>query len=171
MRAYTHALIGISAYIGVATMADMPNVSVDVTTIAAAFAGSVLPDIDHPNSWIGCRLRFLSLPLWGIFGHRGFTHSLVSAALISSLLYLLTQVHMGIALALFIGYIGHLLGDFITGGIPLLWPQRKTYRFPIYFAVGGIVEHIIFVGLLAVMVINFKETLAILLNTANGSFG
>ena len=36
-----------------------------------AAVGGLLPDIDHPESVIGRRVRFLSHPISAIFGHRG----------------------------------------------------------------------------------------------------
>ncbi len=39
--------------------------------------GSAFPDVDHPKSFIGRLLPFLSVPLNRRFGHRGFIHSLI----------------------------------------------------------------------------------------------
>ena len=48
--------------------------------IPAALLTSLLPDIDHPKSVLGQRLRWIALPIARAFGHRGFTHSLLAIA-------------------------------------------------------------------------------------------
>lgn len=47
-------------------------------TIPAALASALLPDLDHPKSVLGQRLPWISKPLSRLFGHRGFTHSLLA---------------------------------------------------------------------------------------------
>ncbi|VEB43121.1 Inner membrane protein ydjM [Chromobacterium violaceum] len=49
-----------------------------VLLLAGGLAGSLLPDIDHPKSWLGRRIPFLSRPISYLFGHRGITHSLLA---------------------------------------------------------------------------------------------
>ena len=56
----------------------------------AAAAASLLPDADHPKSWLGRRLGGLSKYLNRRFGHRGFLHSLL-------VLLILTAVHVSLA--------------------------------------------------------------------------
>lgn len=48
--------------------------------IPGALLTSLLPDIDHPRSLLGQRLRWISVPIARAFGHRGFTHSLLAVA-------------------------------------------------------------------------------------------
>jgi len=40
-----------------------------------AVIGSLLPDVDHPQSWVGRRTRPISTALAATLGHRGVTHS------------------------------------------------------------------------------------------------
>ncbi len=49
-------------------------------TVPAALASALLPDLDHPKSVLGQRLPWISKPLSRLFGHRGFTHSLLAVA-------------------------------------------------------------------------------------------
>jgi len=48
--------------------------------ISASLITCLLPDIDHPKSLLGQRLKWLSYPIARAFGHRGFTHSLLAVA-------------------------------------------------------------------------------------------
>lgn len=42
---------------------------------------TLLPDLDHPNSLLGRCLPWSSGPLFRLFGHRGFTHSLLAVGI------------------------------------------------------------------------------------------
>ena len=94
--------------------------------LPVAIFGALLPDIDHPNSTFGSRIRPVSTVLsW--LSHRGITHS-VWAVLVS--LYVLKTFDLANLWihAITIGYISHLLGDAITpAGIKPFWPI--PYRF------------------------------------------
>ncbi|MEI4259966.1 MAG: metal-dependent hydrolase [Candidatus Dasytiphilus stammeri] len=105
--------------------------------ISAAILTSLLPDIDHPRSLLGQHLKWLSASMRVIFGHRGFTHSilaLAAAVKIFNLTLLLSRVIIpdDVSQGMIIGYISHLIADSLTpAGIPLLWPLRWKLRFPI----------------------------------------
>ncbi len=114
-------------------------------TIPAALASALLPDLDHPKSVLGQRLPWISKPLSRLFGHRGFTHSLLAVAaavwgLNQSLP--LDTLPMGVKDALIVGYLSHLLGDWLTpAGIPLFWPIKRRYRLPGWpLRSGGAIE-------------------------------
>ena len=82
--------------------------------VILAAAGSLIPDIDCPDSFCGRYLRHISLPL----EHRSFTHSLVFAA--ASLM-----LNKWFAL----GVVTHIILDMMTyGGVRLLWPRSRRYR-------------------------------------------
>nr|WP_254425349.1 metal-dependent hydrolase [Aeromonas dhakensis] len=82
-------------------------------TVPAALASALLPDLDHPKSVLGQRLPWISKPLSRLFGHRGFTHSLLAVAVA---IWGLNQqlppdtLPVGVKDALIIGYLSHLLG-------------------------------------------------------------
>jgi inner membrane protein len=94
------------------------------------FLGSLLPDIDHPQSYLGRRTIPLSVLINKCFGHRGFTHSILSLTLLgvaSAVWWGSNPLFFG---GLLIGYFSHLLGDMTTvSGIPLLYPKKKRYGF------------------------------------------
>lgn len=111
MMAPTHVMLGVAAYIGAATLS--PNLfPVTAVTIAAASLGSLAPDLDHPSSWLGKRLFFISLPLAGLLGHRGLTHSLVAAVATTVGLGWYLQVGQPVPwmMAFLLGYLLHLVG-------------------------------------------------------------
>jgi membrane-bound metal-dependent hydrolase YbcI (DUF457 family) len=49
--------------------------------VPSAILTCLLPDIDHPKSFLGQRLKWISKPIARAFGHRGFTHSLQAHSL------------------------------------------------------------------------------------------
>ncbi len=114
-------------------------------TIPAALASALLPDLDHPKSVLGQRLPWISKPLSRLFGHRGFTHSLLAVV---AAVWGLNQslppdtLPMGVKDALIVGYLSHLLGDWLTpAGITLFWPIKRRYRLPGWpLRSGGAIE-------------------------------
>lgn len=103
-----------------------------------AAIGGLLPDIDHPESVIGRRVRVLSLPISAVFGHRGITHSLLATTAIATALWWVShepfyQPYRWMIAPLCVGYLSHLLGDAMTpSGVPLLYPKKKTYSFNLF---------------------------------------
>ncbi|WWO98090.1 MAG: metal-dependent hydrolase [Candidatus Dasytiphilus stammeri] len=106
--------------------------------IPSALLTSLLPDLDHPHSTLGRRLKWLSYPLRYFFGHRGFTHSILVVAVSIAIFHQAVTINLQYLLpadvlhGMIIGYISHLIADFITPyGIPLLWPWRRRFRLPL----------------------------------------
>lgn len=148
MMAFSHMLMGVASWGTVATTTGQP---MDPTTVAAAFFGSLAPDIDHPRSWLGRRLPFISWPLAGLVGHRGITHSLLAVAAAVSAIVWWPQLGAGLVMAFAVGYLAHLLGDAVTeSGIPLFWPLSQRVRLPPAVSVGGLGEVVLLLGFLAV---------------------
>lgn len=56
--------------------------------IPSAILTCLLPDIDHPKSFLGQRLKWVSKPIARAFGHRGFTHSLLAVFALLATFYL-----------------------------------------------------------------------------------
>lgn len=109
--------------------------------LPACLLTCLLPDIDHPQSLLGQRLRWISLPISRIFGHRGFTHSLLAIITGLSLLHwqpaarfwLPTDILQGMVL----GYLSHIVADMLTpAGVPLLWPWRFRFRLALLHTSG-----------------------------------
>jgi len=136
MRYQTHVITSITAAVVLHNTMDLP---LSIGVLAGVAVGSLLPDIDEPESYIGQRTRGVSDLIKLIFGHRGFTHSLLAALLaffpyiimqypnllgieIPALLLLLKPFFYGTGM----GYMLHIAGDmFSKSGVPLLLPFSK----------------------------------------------
>ncbi|MBK4775375.1 metal-dependent hydrolase [Candidatus Pantoea edessiphila] len=103
--------------------------------IPAVLITCLIPDIDHPYSLIGQRLRWISLPISLIFGHRGFTHSFLALIFLSSFkIICLDNISIpdDIFQGMIIGYCSHIIADALTpAGVPLFWPYRKRFGIPV----------------------------------------
>jgi membrane-bound metal-dependent hydrolase YbcI (DUF457 family) len=164
MRYYTHAALGASLGYITARVAGIPP----VYTIPAAAFGAVVPDIDHPNSWISKRI-----PLWphllesiqgdkkGALSHRGVVHSIYgffAFALIASIIFaLFARGYYAVLFALNLGYFSHLyLSDiFFDGGVHLFSLKRRV-KLPTthtFFKTGSTAEIVILVTLLFIPII------------------
>lgn len=122
--------------------------------IAGSLLTCLLPDIDHPKSVLGQRLKWLSSPIAKIFGHRGFTHSLLAiiAGVLLFTLCLPAQITSPLDSlhAMTIGYLSHIVADMLTpAGVPLLWPWRWRFRISILSpAKGNQLERLVCVAVL-----------------------
>ena len=148
MTAPTHAMLGVATLFG-AVAVQPETLSITKVTMAAASLGSLAPDLDHPSSWLGKRLFFVSIPLAGMLGHRGLTHSLLAGVIATLVLGWSLQADSIVPwmVAFLLGYISHLVGDWMTGGVPLLWPSRKRFRAPFAFQTGSLFERVFALGL------------------------
>jgi inner membrane protein len=124
MMAGSHMVIGAALWAVTARAAGLDPA--EPVALSAALAGSLLPDIDHPQSWAGRKLRVVSVPLSLVVGHRGVTHSLL--AVIAGIV-LLAWMGLDQPMApLVVGYLSHLAADGLTpSGVPLLWPNRRRF--------------------------------------------
>ncbi|MGO9818436.1 MAG: metal-dependent hydrolase [Acidocella sp.] len=129
MMAKSHVVVGIATWVATAPLLHLSPVN--PLYLALAVAGSLLPDVDHPNSWIGRRSRPVSTAIAAALGHRGLTHSAVAVAgLVALLLHAGYQQAEVSALA--VGYLSHLAADMLTPrGLRLAWPLRKTWGIPL----------------------------------------
>lgn len=147
MLAPGHLAVGLTCYWGACQLAGYQPAAELYT---AAALGSLLPDIDHPSSRVGRMFPQVSKPLAAVFGHRGFTHSLLAILALVAVLAYTSHTHAAslpaaTAAAVSIGYLSHLLADYLTvRGIPLFWPYRRPggdYALPyLAFRTGGPVE-------------------------------
>ncbi|WP_157670887.1 metal-dependent hydrolase [Chitinibacter sp. FCG-7] len=105
--------------------------------VAIAGAAGLLPDLDHPKSTFGRIVPYISIPLAAVFGHRGFTHSILMVVVMVYLLLADHQNHNWPVLPLVVGYLSHIIGDMLTpSGVPLLWPMRQKFSFKLFKADG-----------------------------------
>ncbi|WP_147197243.1 metal-dependent hydrolase [Pantoea sp. MBD-2R] len=110
--------------------------------VPATLLTCLLPDIDHPRSFLGQRFRWLSHPIARAFGHRGFTHSLLAVAGGVALFNLQVPAEWVVPADVFqglvLGYLSHIVADMLTpAGVPLLWPCRWRFRLPLLRSQNG----------------------------------
>ena len=129
MMARSHVVIGVATWIIAAPILRVP--ALDPIDLGVVIAGSLLPDIDHPRSWVGRRTRPISTAIASTFSHRGITHSAI-AVIGLTLLLLHAGYHRSDVSALVIGYLSHLAADMLTPqGLRLAWPLRRTWGVPL----------------------------------------
>lgn len=146
MMAGSHVALGAAAWIAAAPQFGLPALA--PASIGLAVLGALLPDVDHPKSWVGRRLRPLSSLIGATFGHRGVTHSLLAVAAFCVLLLRDAGLPRGIVAPLAVGYLSHLAADLLTpGGLRLAWPFRGTYALPLC-RTGSVMEPLVVAGIL-----------------------
>ena len=129
-------------------VAALFNVVYPVLFVILVTLLSALPDIDHPKSKYGRKLFFISIPISLFFKHRGFFHSIFPPAILA-LIFVYFNLNY-LALAVFVGYVSHLIGDATTKeGINFLHPFA-TFRVQGPLTTGGLLEKVIFFGLILV---------------------
>jgi len=120
--------------------------------------GSLFPDIDEPNSYIGRRFWFMSWPikllshLFPFLKHRGITHLFLVPVSLGIAAFYGENIWLG---GFAIGWLLHTLGDLITvGGIRgYFYPFFSTRKivllpYPLRFYTRGVAEQILIFFLL-----------------------
>lgn len=133
MTGRTHLTIGVAVGLALAqTMHAAPQQSALI--VAAAALGSLLPDIDHPQSMLSGWIPGSGL-LTLFTRHRGITHSLLFCMLLPAALWYAMTSAGSIAipyiypLGLVLGMCSHLLSDMLTpAGVPLLYPFKAMWK-------------------------------------------
>ena len=153
MMAGSHVVMAITGWTLVSRYSGLPLL--EPLALGMAVLGGLLPDLDHPRSWVGRRLALISWPLARLFGHRGITHSLLAVFGVSALWWWLANptapqlATVPLVEPLLVGYLSHLIADGLTpAGVPLLWPNRRRFTVPLV-ATGGMVEWL--AGMVAVL--------------------
>ena len=120
--------------------------------------GSILPDMDHPKSFINRHYLIGIGKIVSLFSeHRGFWHSLLgllTISIISYALVLLTPlnhlINHNLVLFLVFGYFLHLLLDsFTPSGIKWLWKNKKL-RTKGFIKTNSLSENILFIFLIII---------------------
>ncbi len=152
MQAKTHLAAGLLVGILVSIQTKL-NLESSFILSVASMIGSLIPDIDHPRSTLGSKIKPISTGISKVFGHRGITHSLLMVFL---LWFLMISYHLGVVYeGIIVGYSSHLFGDWLTVfGIPLFWPLRRKFSSPLAFKTGKGFEKFVFV-ILTMLIINF----------------
>lgn len=160
MKYRTH--ITLTLAVGLPLMAASGEVS--LLNGCALGIGSLLPDIDHPSSFLGKRNKIASGITNKTLGHRGGTHSLLGAVVVF-ILGTIVQFHylsapgQNVTFWLMLGYLMHLVEDsFSKEGIHWLWPYKKKRKRTklFYYTTGGIGEHLVLGFTLCLLLIEFR---------------
>jgi len=159
-------LVGVSA---LKVMNEVTGITPNITSIEnmtfmlGAMAGSLFPDIDCRNSYIGRRARISSTIISGLFEHRGATHAPIIVTLFTAFLYLISKNFLPypfiktLLIGFYIGNLTHILLDMITkGGVPLLFPFTKTKFNLTKIKTGSIGEMVIFFIMIIAFVFEVK---------------
>jgi inner membrane protein len=147
MLFHTHLLIAVAFFLIV--RAFYPAISTPVFLVIMLF-GSILPDIDEPKSKINRWSGIFGTILTFFAKHRGFFHSLLFIAIACFFVNLVWNSYY--SMALFLGFLAHMIGDGITPmGIKLFYPISH-FRIRGPFRVGGGAEKVIMALLLVFIV-------------------
>ena len=117
-------LVGL--YVGL-QMTNIPIVTSGVL-LGGVLVGSVFPDIDHKNSYIGHKAKTVSKAINKFSGHRKLFHAPLMYLLLYSIsIGMITHKLLIVGVkGLFLGVLSHLLLDsFTVGGLPWFYPFSK----------------------------------------------
>jgi inner membrane protein len=144
VMAGSHVVLGVAAWTWAAPHLGLP--AVDPLALGLAALGALLPDIDHPSSWVGRRARIISRPLAAMIGYRGVTHSLV--AVLACLVFLRWEgLRRAVIDPLIVGYLSHLAADLLTTrGLRLAWPSARRQAIGLCHT-GSMAESVIVAGI------------------------
>lgn len=143
MLFYTHLLIGILLFLLVGDYFHGGN---QIVFLVILLLGSLLPDIDEQNSKINRQSGFIGSIISFLTRHRGIFHSLFLAVLFFLVITIFWNNYY--AWALFLGYLGHLLGDALTPmGIQAFYPLLE-FKLKGPIRTGGIAELLLLTGII-----------------------
>lgn len=157
MRVTGHIAVGAASYLLAATL--LPEHTIVNSGVVFWYVGlfltllgACLPDIDHPESTIGQKVKIISYPLSLFFGHRGITHSLIAVAAMLYCGYYFTTNYINTQMmfvpCVALGYLSHLFADSLTPqGIRPFYPMKKRFCIPIIQ--NGVIEVVVYVLLLS----------------------
>ena len=142
MRGTTHLVFGLLLS---ALFTSYYSYEQPVLAIGLILFASLLPDIDEKSSRFGRKVPIISY----FTKHRTFFHSILF--LVACVIILWTFLDSMYVFAFVAGYAGHLLLDAMTpSGVMPFWPSKLRIRG--FVRVGGLLEKVFFVVLVAVFV-------------------
>lgn len=119
--------------------------------VAMSILGSLIPDIDHPRSYLGRRLIVFSFGFNKLFGHRKLLHSPVFYGILFAILALLNVVNIVTLLSLLVGILSHILLDMLNPqGVPIFYPISKKHYRILSIRTSSLTETVFMFGLVAV---------------------
>lgn len=112
--------------------------------------GSIIIDIDCPNSFIGRKTPVMSTILNLFFGHRGFFHSIFFGTIVSIVSYPFIKYY---SFAIFLGAMSHLFSDGLTvSGVNLLYPFSEL-RMAGFIKTDSLSEYVLLCLVLIIIVL------------------
>jgi len=124
----THALAGLLTAEVLIRAGHLPEQAA-VQALGTAVLGALLPDIDHPSSYIGRRVPVVPYLLGG---HRRAAHSLLAALAVVLLAHRFLGLSGFLIFSLVGGYLSHLALDLLNPeGAMLFWPFPLWVRLPL----------------------------------------
>ncbi|WP_054741767.1 metal-dependent hydrolase [Cellulosilyticum ruminicola] len=115
---------GLILIIFLAPSLTIPRTPLNILILSVSILlGSLLPDIDHPQSILGRHVLFISKPLYRSCGHRSLTHSVFFVILLVLLLSLAKLKLFGFGLG--VGMLSHIVLDLCwpgSSGVAILYP-------------------------------------------------
>ena len=163
MTGKTHLAAGLLCGEAIVLTQNITRVSEVAFVIAAAAVGSLLPDIDHPQSMMATSnrtTRTVSSVVSSVTQHRGFTHTLAFSVLMWFLAMRLAAhldaISNYVVMSLTIGLFSHLFLDTLNEkGVMWFWPVYRKHIHVMKIRTGSSVE-----GLLR-LIINLAATVGI----------
>lgn len=121
MLSQTHISFGIMATIALVSIKTQNNF---YELVPGAILGSCAPDIDTKASWVSQTIPFIDdmLRKYGFLKHRGVTHSIWA---IIAMVLLYATIKNDFMLGFSIGYISHIVLDFISSKIKVTTKHDK----------------------------------------------
>ncbi|MCX6707917.1 MAG: metal-dependent hydrolase [Candidatus Woesearchaeota archaeon] len=115
--------------------------------IMAVLLGSALPDIDHPESKVGKKVKIAGF----LFEHRGFFHSIFAALILYLVLLSFSSfaVYSVYITGLVMGYLSHILIDAVTKEGIMPFHPLSRFRLNGFIRTGRVLEYIILAVLIA----------------------
>ncbi len=170
MTGRTHLATGIAGGLALAYLAGgMPHQQLLI--VAMTMVGSLLPDVDHPQSILSGYIPGSGIILNGIMGirHRGFTHSLLFVGLFVTIPHIMANFAPipDQLIAICAGMLIHFAGDMLTPqGVPLLYPLKANWKLApgVLLSIGhGLIESLVFVtaagGIVYLLVLHVQRYL------------
>jgi len=122
MTHHNHVTLSLNALLCILILLCMMGYSINYSSfgivLAGVVLGSLLPDIDEKESFIGKRTLFISFIFDRLFQHRGVTHYFFVPCLIFISSFYTDGLTSLFLIGLSFGWLFHILGDLLTyGGI------------------------------------------------------
>lgn len=162
MNYITHSLGGVAAGMTVLAAAGSTDPVQQTAVMAGAVLGSLFPDIDHKQSWMGHKAPLIADIASSLFKHRGFLHTPAFALLTWIVLIVgihalpLSSFQFDLALLFCRGFIpgmfSHLVLDTLNiQGIMWAWPVSKSRQHILPIRTGSLGETVVCLGLVAML--------------------